>query len=433
MSEQAPFYARLRSIAANAMRRSAKAKAGALCVGLYGSASTWIVNVARIIVALNNPGARAALIYADEASTDENEAATQRDVGEFRIRIEASASRIRTGSHLIIKSHVPGVALAALADFTALPVFVTVRDPRDAVASLVTRFDISFAEALHLVSQSAAAIERLLAGDIGQASVFRYENGFMTSATTVKAIARRMNMTVSGVRASQIVSELAPASVRRYIEQLVALGRFDPQQQPMSQYDPATHWHPGHIGDGAVGKWRTTLTDGQCAQICRATRGFRAALQYPGPDPIQSGAEIRFGSEDAGGGWLDKGFSALEPWGVWTEGPHARMTIALDRPVRSDARLDIGCRLGPVFFLDQSQSIARISVNGVPAREIRTADCVEPRADIVLALDGGAVVGRSALTISFDLEGIKSPLECGLSSDARRLGLGIERMVISFT
>ncbi len=317
---------------------------GVLCIGLPGSASTWVVNVTKAIVQLHDPAAQVALIYLDEMPAD-CEPAIQDNINRAVLKIQGSIGSVKDSNCLIIKSHAPGPALLALTGFAGFQTLLTVRDPRDAVASQMQRFGVSFSEALATVAPSAAAIERLPAQDREGALVLRYESGFTASASAVEAIARHLDVQIGAAGRSQILANFAPMAVAAYINRLAARGAFDPNRPLISQYDPDTHWHPGHIGDGMSGKWRTSLSRGQSAQVLYATRDFRKALRYPGPDPISSGTVLGFALDQAGGGWLQDGFSGLESWGVWTEGPRARMNILLDSPARSEASLEIDYRL----------------------------------------------------------------------------------------
>ena len=45
-------------------------------------------------------------------------------------------------------------------------------------------------------------------------------------------------------------------------------------------FDPATHWHPGHVGDGRMGKYAEFLTAAQQEEILTRTRDYCKRFGY---------------------------------------------------------------------------------------------------------------------------------------------------------
>ena len=89
-------------------------------IGLHGSASTWMFNVVReLILAARGEGAVLSC-YADEPEQLPTEAA-------------------RTGKALVVKSHHGSAALDAWLEAERAPLFLSIRDPRDAAISMSQR------------------------------------------------------------------------------------------------------------------------------------------------------------------------------------------------------------------------------------------------------------------------------------------------------
>ena len=111
---------------------------GLLCAGLYSSASTWKFNLAAGILKI---GGRTDVkpIYLDEMN-------------------EAAAQAIGANAFILAKSHSPRPSLRSLIDLGRLPMIITLREPRDAVASMMLRWNIGFDLALSRVSKSATAL-----------------------------------------------------------------------------------------------------------------------------------------------------------------------------------------------------------------------------------------------------------------------------------
>ena len=49
---------------------------------------------------------------------------------------------------------------------------------------------------------------------------------------------------------------------------------------PDVEYEPETHWHLDHVGDGETGKWRRVLGAIQAARVLLATRAYRKSFGY---------------------------------------------------------------------------------------------------------------------------------------------------------
>lgn len=228
-----------------------------LCAGLYSSASTWMLNLAAQILKTDGR-ASVKTIYLDEMD-------------------EPAARAIGGAAFLLIKSHSPGASLRKLIDRQRLPVIITLREPRDAVASLMLRWNIGFGLALDRVRRSAAALAPLV--DSPAALVFRYEDGFTTDERCVEAVAKLLGVALTAADRAALLTRLAPQAVKQQIEswrQAGVLGHGPPDVE----YEPETHWHLDHVGDGQTGKWRRVLGAIQAARVLHATRAYRRSFGY---------------------------------------------------------------------------------------------------------------------------------------------------------
>jgi len=240
----------------------------ALCAGLKSSGSTWLYNaVIQILEDGHMPSKRPSRkegyegavlpFYADQ-------------LGSFPLGVEHA-------SYLIIKTHIPAASLQFVARFVGARVFVTIREPRDAIASLLQRFDHSFRGSLKEVSASAAKIVELVR--TSNPLILRYEDRFFDNRRTVHDIGTFLERRVSQSRIDAICRHLSRAKVNETIEHLSGAGVFGDAPNPDS-FDPKTHWHPGHVGNGLIGKFRTVLTESQQKEVLAATKDYCTMFGY---------------------------------------------------------------------------------------------------------------------------------------------------------
>ncbi len=231
-----------------------------LCVGLKSSGSTWLYNVAIQIAeeslrGMRTPRGALKAFYADDETL-----------------FPEKAERAR---YLVVKSHLPSAALLWLTRLMHGRILVTVREPRDAMASLLQRFRHPFESSLKDVAEQAAKIADL--SRTHETLCLRYEDGFYDKNETIGEIARFMGIALSGAARRRIHGTLTRDAVRAKIETLQRKGTFgaDPDA-----FDPKTHWHPGHVGDGRIGKYAAVLSPQQQKQIVDATKDYRRLFGY---------------------------------------------------------------------------------------------------------------------------------------------------------
>jgi len=222
-----------------------------LAAGLYGSGSTWAYNVVRRLLD-DAPGA-----FADQ-DVDLPDTAAEAPV-------------------LVVKSHLPDASMRAFVRQRGVPVVLTVRDPRDALASMRQRFAVPHLDLRQALVVSADRLCALV--EACAPLVLRYEDGFTRTSGTVRRIADFLGVTVSAPRVDAIHDGLLPSRVAADIATLSAEGAFGEDPGPLAA-DPLTQWHAGHVGDGRVGKFPQVLSPAEAEALLADTAGFCARFGY---------------------------------------------------------------------------------------------------------------------------------------------------------
>lgn len=216
-----------------------------LCLGMPGSASTWIFNICVHLMGL--PQRNVKVVYTDDRLADSLE------------QIEAADEHVDV---LVVKSHKADTAIFDFVSSTRSNCLLSIRDPRDCVVSLMERFDFSFEKALASLVKSCHALMRF--EPLG-ASLFRYEQGFFQSSDTILTLHRYLNP--EPVIDVQVLKQLySRESVQKFIDNFALLPPDRIRVEGDDAYDLLKHWHRNHFGDGLVGKWRTRLTREQKEQ-----------------------------------------------------------------------------------------------------------------------------------------------------------------------
>lgn len=238
-----------------------------LCLGLPGSASTWVYNICIHLSGLRPPH-QVSMGFCD-------------DLADLLSKI---GDVDPASNALVIKSH---CADAGMCDFMtanlARPV-LSIRDPRDCIVSKMERFDESFEDALARVRASCDAVLRLWRPGV---PLLRYEDGFFHSPQVLAAL---QNYLAPGQRVD--LAALGRAYSQEAIMQFIGgLDQIDPGR--LATYgddavDVVTHWHRNHFGDGLCNKWRTRLTAEQKALANDLLAPALAAFGYVDQAPDRS-------------------------------------------------------------------------------------------------------------------------------------------------
>jgi len=235
-----------------------------LCAGLPRSAWTWLFNA---VAALLRAAPGAALF--DASAT----------IVQFHAEsLEEFPELEELPDYLVVKTHLAPPSMRLLWRFTEGPTLVTVREPRDAVASLMSQFGFPFDAAFEVVERAAACMVALTS--LGAPLILCYEDRFFEREDTLAAVAVFLGITVSTGAVAKIFKSLTREAVAAKIEDLMRQGVFGPEATS-ERFDPVTHWHPGHLGSGESGKYSEVLSLVQQAQVTLATKEFCRIFGYP--------------------------------------------------------------------------------------------------------------------------------------------------------
>lgn len=222
--------------------------------GMYSSGSTWVFNVMKQLLEEDGP---VSAFYGEVV--DENFERQRSD-------------------RCLIKCHGPHVSMRVLASAVKAPIMLTVRDPRDAVTSFMQRFGRSFDETLQMVSLGGLMICEL--ADRCDPLIFEYSDHFTDRIGTVEAIASRMRLQTNAAQRRRVFESLTSVAVKNYIGRLVSERALD-AADPVGSVDAPTQWHPGHVGDGKVGKFKDFLSPEQIRETARVTAKYCRQFGYP--------------------------------------------------------------------------------------------------------------------------------------------------------
>ncbi len=300
-----------------------------VCAGLFSSASTWLFNVvAKVLSGFQlDPKFSVLQFYADS-------------VDDF-----PDAQNVC----LVAKCHTPKYSLLLLPTLCDAHVIITVRDPRDAVVSLVDRFGLPYERALKRVRKSAGAITKLAKNS--RPLILRYEDKFFSDHGSISMISRHIGVDVSNHNCELIFDLLRSEAVKQQISAMQEAGVFGTDSGPDS-FDVVTHWHPGHVGDGSTGKYLDRLPLERQAEILIETKEYCDYFNYLSELPdgftdeytrycrniISVGSGIMFRSNADTDKYLISGWAKLGPSDVWTLGKVSRLAV-LPPPTSSGSHL----------------------------------------------------------------------------------------------
>jgi hypothetical protein len=229
------------------------------CLGMFSSASTWAFNVVQQIAGHLAPTKPVMAAFAVDALPHCDESS-------------------RT---LVVKTHAPRIAreLAARAE----AIIITIRDPRDAVASLMmhnkTPFDIA------LASTEASASTCAQFADYPCSALLQFEDRFFDNPETVDRIATLFPGVLPESDSRRIFTRLRRDSVDAFIANLETLPTtkriFDGVTGQWDIYDGVTGWHKHHAGRTAeIGRWRRELSDRQLRTVEQRMRPWMERFGY---------------------------------------------------------------------------------------------------------------------------------------------------------
>ena len=223
------------------------------CAGMYASGSTWAYNIMRGVTAALHAG--------------------QTVRGRFVNYLADLEGLDDQGRVHVVKTHDVAPEVATQLSRRTTRLVVPIRDPRDAVTSMMLYQRYPFDMALDWVARSGKFAASLVADP--RALLLRYEAGFTDTPATLDAIARWFGCELpAGVR-----ERLFAGHTRSAVEAMIAtLGAHHNENAG----DAETQWHRHHAGrTGEIGRWRRMLTPAQVAAIEGGMRQWMAKFGYP--------------------------------------------------------------------------------------------------------------------------------------------------------
>jgi hypothetical protein len=240
-------------------------------LGLEASASTWLYNVSRDIIATAHPG-----LYAIEST---NVAPLQKRIEvDSRLVHEYQTQEMADPSTILIKSHNCDNELMWLINATQSPVILSVRDPRDSVASMINRLGEREQSWVENIVRSIAAIftSRHLTRNI----MFQYESRFFEQPETLDEIAAFLGLKLDMATRDEIFARFTKERVATLVSGMESLPATRQLKDHMNRLsDLETMFNSRHIGDGKSGKWATVIREPLRPAIDRALSGLVGKTQ----------------------------------------------------------------------------------------------------------------------------------------------------------
>jgi hypothetical protein len=228
------------------------------CLGLRGSGSTWLFNAVRKI----------ALALAPDRPV----------LGAFVLRHDSLPALDDIAHQVVVKSHATDDAAATELSEHAQAIWISIRDPRDCVTSLVQYHDWKFDVALGKVEQDARFCARFATDP--RAHLLRYEAGFTDDPATLDRIAAGFGGTLSVSDHARIFAETRRAAIEALIAQFPTLPTAV-HATADKILDTETHWYNHHANrTGENGRWRNILTRPQAIAIEQQLGNWMNAFDY---------------------------------------------------------------------------------------------------------------------------------------------------------
>jgi hypothetical protein len=231
------------------------------CLGMFSSASTWTFNVMRqIAIALSPDGT------------------TQAQFLDFDDPIPPFHE---SRGIVLFKTHGSGVAREL--GRRAEGIVITLRDPRDAVVSLMQSNKLPFDIALRMTEVSAWTCVPFMKHP--RSLLLHFEDRFFDDPATVGRVAALFPGTLPQGKSTQIFAALRRDAVDAFIADMdgkpTTQTAFNAVTGRQDVFNVATGWHRHHAGrTGEVGRWHRDLTDFQIRAIEHRMRPWMERVGY---------------------------------------------------------------------------------------------------------------------------------------------------------
>jgi hypothetical protein len=328
---------------------------------------------------------------------------------------------------VVLKTH-PQRPLLSLIEFLKPPVILSVRDPRDCVASWMQMLGEDFSVFQPRLMRSCFAALTLAKHDYTH--TIRYEDGATASVRTVMDIAAHLGLSIAEHRAAALLKELSPESVKEQIKRMADAGRIDPSERLIG--DAKTLWLPAHVGDGRTGKYREALSNEQVRSVNYWSRAYCEAFGYdvPAPSPIPRGSSsLLFGCRSDALPYLRAGFSFPEAGFIWTDGDEAIIALPLLVPI--DGRVTCEFR----YFKPRPRNAppVKLIVMLVRGGEVmRTVVDAGEGSTIRFDLDDTRLYGMQEILFRIAVVNSHCPKAHNENNDDRWLGMALQAISLAY-
>lgn len=231
------------------------------CLGMLSSASTWTFNVMRQIAMALSPDntPQAQFLDFDDPLPPFDE----------------------LGGTVIFKTHGSGIAWEL--GRRAEGIVITVRDPRDAVVSLMYSNKMPFDIALRMTEVSAWTCVPFMKHP--RSLLLHFEDRFFEDPATVGRVAALFPGTLSPGSSARIFAALRRDAVDAFIADMddkpTTQTAFNAVTGRQDVFNVATGWHRHHAGrTGEVGRWHRDLTNFQIRAIEHRMRPWMERVGY---------------------------------------------------------------------------------------------------------------------------------------------------------
>jgi hypothetical protein len=245
------------------------------CLGMYSSASTWAFNVVQQIAESITPTKPVTPVFVVDALPECDE----------------------DSQTLVVKTH--ATKLAPELRRRAQAIVITIRDPRDAVASLIRHNKAPFDVALRVTEASAWTCAEFL--NHPQSVLLKFEDRFFDNPETIERIAALFPGVLPRDDGRRIFARLHRNAVDAFIAGLETLptkgSHFDGVTGQWDMYDQVTGWHKHHAGRNAeIGRWQRDLSDFQVMAIKQRMQPWMERFGYSPTTPRRNSYVLRVGN-----------------------------------------------------------------------------------------------------------------------------------------
>lgn len=214
--------------------------------GLYRSGSTWLFNLLRMMAKRNE------INFESEYNDDYTHSKLDKRI-------------------TIIKSHNPSSNFIHEIKEHDFLYFCLYRNPLDVISSMILQFSMPFNVAESLVKKSCDNI--ILNKNYIDMHFLRYEDCVIGNIDTIKTINQMLGGCLDEQFLYKLHAELSKSSVAKLVENIEDFTIFE-EDGFMSMHEKSTLWHPNHIGDGRVAKYKNLLSEEEIAICINNNRAF---------------------------------------------------------------------------------------------------------------------------------------------------------------